>query len=137
MIIIFLLQLLIGTMITIAIYGHLMNAGQRVIKIKNFTTILIITTILTIFFYGMIAYYFSVSIDIYVNKHNGKIFITIISFLLLTFMLNGSAKYADTVEEQIQILIAGTIGSLFFILIRFSPYIGEAIYGWLPVFIWV
>ena len=136
MIIIYILQLLIGSMIVLGIFGQILNTIQKVLKIENNALLIFFLSILTIFFYGMIAYYYSVSIDIYCLKHKGKLFTTIISFLLLTFMLNGPAKYAGTAKERNLIIISGSFGSIFFILIRFIPSIGELVYSWLPVVIW-
>lgn len=136
MIILYLAQLFIGTILILGLFGRLLVAGQKIIKPNNISTLLIVTTIFNAFFYCMIAYYYSECVDIYADKHNGKTFTTILTFLLLAFMLNVPAKYADTKEQRGQILLSGTIGTVFFIAIRFLPNLGDTIFGWLPVIIW-
>lgn len=136
MIIIFLLQLLIGTIFAMSLFGKLLIAGQRISKPNNYSTILIVTTIFTILFYCLISYYFSKSVDIYTAEHKGKTFTAVLTFFLLTFLLNGPAKYAESKEQSGQILFAGTIASIFYIVIRYIPDIGDKVFGWMPIFIW-
>ena len=136
MIILFLLQLLIGTIILFGFFGNLLNVGQKISKPQNYPLLNIVAAILTIGLYCLIAYYFSKSVDLYTAEHKGKTFTAIVTFLLLTFLLNGPAKYAETKRQSEQILLAGTIGLIFYILIRFLPEIGDKIFGWMPIFIW-
>lgn len=136
MIILFLAQLLIGTIFVLGLFGQLLNVGQKILRPEKPSSLLMVTTIITVFFYCMIAFYYSECVDLYAEKHNGKTFIAIATLFLLAFMLNGPAKYANTKEESGQILIAGTIGSIFYIVIRFLPGFGDTIFGWFPIVIW-
>ncbi len=137
MIILFFIQLFLGTLIVYVLFGKVLITLQRAIGIHKFSSVIITTTILTVIFNCMIAYYYSESIDLYVIENGGKIFALIPAFFLLTFMLHAPVKYCDTKEESGQALFAGISGTIFFIVIRFLPDFGDIIFGWLPVVIWV
>jgi uncharacterized membrane protein HdeD (DUF308 family) len=136
MIILFLTQLFIGTVFILGFLGQLMNFAQRIIKPEKFYKFLFVTTILTIVLNCMIAYYYSECVYMHAAKHNGMTFTSISALLLLSFMLTGPAKYAESREQSRQILFSGTIGAIFYIIIRFSPELGTLVFGWLPVYIW-
>jgi membrane-associated HD superfamily phosphohydrolase len=137
MIIAFLLQLLIGTLIVLSLLGVSITLVKRTLELKFENISLILTSILMISVYCIIAYYFSKSLDLYIEVHKNKIFATILNIFLLLFLLNGPSRYTQLQEEKGQILFSTIISIAFFILIRFFPSIGDALFGWVPIVIWV
>ncbi len=135
MIVLYLIQLFAGTLILQTIFGFILTLIQRSIIQSNFKLWLFLVSIFTITLYCIIAYYYSECINIYLTKHTTKYLVHILSFLLLTFMLFGPAKYAEIKEQYWLVIISGNVGIVFFIFLRIFPAMGHSIFGWLPVFI--
>jgi len=88
-----------------------------------------VTMITNIGFICMITYCYSECINMYTAKYKGMIFTAILTFLLLVLMLSGSAKYAETKKQSMQIMFSGIIGSIFYIVIRFFPELEQQFAG--------
>ena len=137
MIILFLAQLLIGTLFLLSLYGKLLNGIQHRIKPKDIGKFLLLYVVISVILNSMIAYYYSTAVDMFADVHKGRTITAIFGFCLLTVMLTGAAKYSDSKDERNLIVFSGGIGITFYLLIRFVPAIGTNLFGWLPVYLWL
>lgn len=137
MILLYFAQLLIGTIIALGLFGYLLNGIQRILSFMPYQKFFLLSTIIISIVNCGIAFYYSECVNIYQNKHNSGSFMTFLTMLLLVFVLNGPAKYANSKEERQQTSFTGIIGLFFYILIRYFPEIGNNLFGWLPIYIWV
>lgn len=136
MVILLLLQLFWGGALILGVFGILLNSFQNLFNPK-YSILLILLNILTAVLYCFLAYYFSEAIDIYVAKHGGKTFVIVMAFLVLILLLFGPVKFVDTQEQGGVLILSGLIAIVFFAVIRFIPSIGETMFGWIPVYVFV
>jgi membrane-associated HD superfamily phosphohydrolase len=138
MIVLIWLQLIIGTILFLVVYGHLVNMLQKTLKVneRSFDAFLLLTTLFLIFVYVLIAYYFSKTLDLYYQDKETSKFITVITFGILCFLLYSPAKFAETLKQKGQFFWAGTIGLTLFCIWRYYPNFAESIFSWIPIYIW-
>lgn len=138
MIILVWLQLIIGTLIIFPIFGKGLNFLQKTggDKKQGSEITTLISSILLIFIYSIISYYYSVSLDLYFLKHGSSKFVTVITFLILNLLLFGPYKYAESERYKAQIGLAGLIGLILFCVWRYNANFCETLFKWIPVYIW-
>ena len=125
-----LIQLFVIHLFSLGIVGRIIFFFTE--KNQSFVAFIVAT-----FFNSAIAYYYSESINRYAQVNGTNHVITIFAFILIVFMYLGPMKYVEKSMQKGTIILSSVVSILFFILIRFAPFIGEYLFYWLPVYVWV